>query len=260
MGWRGGNRRSGRKPDQGDGGKGGNRNRRATAVGESRKATANRVARHQADHNSSRRNMSTLNSYRQLLLQLLRARYFFLLLVRCCALILREFLYEDLETCFYLSSFALDLSFSERSLVSWVDDGKPVSCVLCRLTHPPRVYPCPPYHTVLSTRRHPAQPVFVPILRPERDTRTSGAGQRYCCIIAVDESTKGRHPSLFLAWGFLPRRFCRAPRFVCFSGKEVTDRVASSCIRNPCRLLRRVLSVGCLVFLVAWKVDSCCCT
>ena len=49
-GERSGNRRSGRKPDQGNAGRGGNkRSRRETAVDESRKETADRVARHQAD-------------------------------------------------------------------------------------------------------------------------------------------------------------------------------------------------------------------
>ena len=46
----GGDRRSGRKPDQGNGVRGGNRRSvRETAVGEFRKETADRVARHQAD-------------------------------------------------------------------------------------------------------------------------------------------------------------------------------------------------------------------
>ena len=44
-----GGRRSGRKPDQGNAGRGGNRSRRETAVDESREETADRVARHQGD-------------------------------------------------------------------------------------------------------------------------------------------------------------------------------------------------------------------
>ena len=47
----GGNRRSGRKPDRGNAERGGNRRgRRETAVDESRKEMADRVARHQADY------------------------------------------------------------------------------------------------------------------------------------------------------------------------------------------------------------------
>ena len=50
-GGRGGNRRSGRKPDHGNTGRGGNsRSRRETAVDESRKGMASRVARHHADY------------------------------------------------------------------------------------------------------------------------------------------------------------------------------------------------------------------
>ena len=46
----GGYRRSGRKPDQGNAERGGNRrSKRETAVDESRKEIADRVARHQAD-------------------------------------------------------------------------------------------------------------------------------------------------------------------------------------------------------------------
>ena len=49
-GGRGGNRRSGRKPDQWNGARGGNRrSRRETPLNESRKETADRVARYQAD-------------------------------------------------------------------------------------------------------------------------------------------------------------------------------------------------------------------
>ena len=46
-----GNRRSGRKPDQGSGGRGDNgSSTRETAVDESRKWMAARIARHQADY------------------------------------------------------------------------------------------------------------------------------------------------------------------------------------------------------------------
>ena len=47
---RGDSRRSGREPDQGNRGRGGNSRSRSETVGdESRKETAHRVARHQAD-------------------------------------------------------------------------------------------------------------------------------------------------------------------------------------------------------------------
>ena len=50
-GGRGGNRRSGRKPDRGNESRGGKRrSRRETAVGKSRKEMADSVARHQADY------------------------------------------------------------------------------------------------------------------------------------------------------------------------------------------------------------------
>ena len=82
-GGRGGNSRSGRKPDRGNAGRGGNRrSRRETAEDESRKEMAERVARHQADWE-----VTCLCYSRRQLVQLIRTWsslvFFFVPLILC---------------------------------------------------------------------------------------------------------------------------------------------------------------------------------